>query len=170
MKKTLAIIMVGMFVIVGCGSAVMGDDDDPTGTNRPPKAPVLIEEKSDWTKESYTYVFYSEDPDGDQVYYDIAWEEIGDTEIVSSPDDPVVPWLGPFESGEELEKTHTFDQVGEYELRAYVCQSMSSLLMKRGRYLEAYAIMHAGIIGVKDPNISQRILKILMDIPFRFLP
>ena len=116
MKKTLAIIMVGMFVIVGCGSAVMGDDDDPTGTNRPPKAPVLIEEKSDWTKESYTYVFYSEDPDGDQVYYDIAWEEVGDTEIVSSPDDPVVPWLGPFESGEEVDQTHLFTKIGQYEL------------------------------------------------------
>lgn len=62
-----------------------------------------------------------------------------------------------------------FNQVGEYELRAYVCQSISSLLMKRGRYLEAYAIMRAGIIGVKDPNISQRILKTFMDIPFRFL-
>jgi hypothetical protein len=127
MKKTLAIIMVGMFVIVGCGSAVMGDDDDPTGTNRPPKAPVLVEEKSDWETESYTYVFYSEDPDGDQVYYDIAWEKVSDSEIVSSPDDPVVPWLGPFESGEELEKTHNFDKFGEYELTIRAKDSHDSI-------------------------------------------
>ena len=62
-----------------------------------------------------------------------------------------------------------FNQVGEYELRAYVCQSISSLLMKRGRYLEAYATMRVGVMGVKEPNLSQRLLKTLMDIPFKFL-
>ena len=127
MKKTTAMIVVGMFVIVGCGSAVMGEPDDPVGTNRPPNAPVLVEEKSDWEKESFTYVFYAEDPDGDQVYYDIAWEKVSDTEIVSSPDDPVVPWLGPFESGEELEKTHTFDKRGEYELTIRAKDSHDSI-------------------------------------------
>ena len=117
MKKTTAIIMIGMLVIVGCGSIVMGDDDDPIGSNRPPSAPVLIEEKSDWEKESYTFVFYAEDPDGDEVFYDIAWKEVGETKIIScSPDDPVVAWFGPFNSGEELEKTHVFYKVGEYEL------------------------------------------------------
>jgi hypothetical protein len=116
MKKTTAIIIVGMFVIVGCGSAVMGEPDDPVRINRPPNAPVFVMEKSDWEKESYTYVFYAEDPDGDQVYYDIAWEKVSDTERVSSPDDPVVLWLGPFNSSEEVQKTHTFDKHGEYEL------------------------------------------------------
>jgi tetratricopeptide (TPR) repeat protein len=61
------------------------------------------------------------------------------------------------------------NQAGEYELRAYVCQSISSLQMNRGRYLEAYASMQAGMLGIKEPNISQRILKTLMDIPFKFL-
>ena len=61
------------------------------------------------------------------------------------------------------------NQAGEYELRAYVCQSISSLQMKRGQYLEAYATMQAGIRGIKDLNISQRILKTLLDIPFKFL-
>jgi len=61
------------------------------------------------------------------------------------------------------------NQAGEYELRAYVCQSTSSLQMKRGRYLEAYATMQAGIMGIKEPNLSQRILKTLLDIPFKFL-
>jgi tetratricopeptide (TPR) repeat protein len=61
------------------------------------------------------------------------------------------------------------NQVGEYELCAYVCQSISSLLMKRGRYLEAYATMRVGVLGVKEPNLSQRLLKTLVDIPFKFL-
>ena len=117
MKRTTAIIMVGMFVLVSCGSAVIGEDDDPVGSNRAPNAPVLIEEKSDWEAENYTFVFYSEDPDGDEVYYDIVWKTVGETKIIScSPDDPTVPWLGPFESSEEVEQTHEFQKIGKYEL------------------------------------------------------
>ena len=62
-----------------------------------------------------------------------------------------------------------FNQIGEFDLRAYVCQSISALLMKRGRYLEAYATMRAGVMGVKDPNLSQRLIRTLMDIPMKFL-
>lgn len=62
-----------------------------------------------------------------------------------------------------------FNQVGEFELRAYVCQSISSLQMKKGRYLEAYATMRIGVMGVKQPNLTQRLLKALMDVPFKFL-
>jgi hypothetical protein len=117
MKKATAIIIVGMFVIVGCGSAVIGEDDDPVFANRPPNAPVLINEKGDWEKECYSYAFYAEDPDGDQVYYDIVWKEIGGSTIVScSPDDPVMQWLGPFESGKEVDYSHNFYKRGTYEL------------------------------------------------------
>ena len=62
-----------------------------------------------------------------------------------------------------------FNQVGEYEMRAYVCQSISALLMKRGQYLEAYATMRAGVMGVKEPNLTQRLLINLMDVPFKFM-
>ena len=59
--------------------------------------------------------------------------------------------------------------VGEYELRAYVFQAISALQLKRGRYLEAYAVMKAGVMEVKKPNLTQRLLKSLMDVPFRFI-
>ncbi|OGO13745.1 MAG: hypothetical protein A2Y53_03185 [Chloroflexi bacterium RBG_16_47_49] len=61
------------------------------------------------------------------------------------------------------------NNAGEYELRAYVCQSISNLQLRRGRYLEAYATMRAGVLGVKQPNLTQRMLKTLMDVPFKFL-
>jgi tetratricopeptide (TPR) repeat protein len=61
------------------------------------------------------------------------------------------------------------NQIGEYELRAYVCQSTSSVLMKRGKYLEAYGTMRAGVMRVNEPNLTQRLLKNLMDAPFKFL-
>jgi tetratricopeptide (TPR) repeat protein len=62
-----------------------------------------------------------------------------------------------------------FATIGEFELRAYVYQAISALQLKRGRYLEAYAIMRAGVMEVKEPNLTQRLLKSLMDVPFRFL-
>jgi hypothetical protein len=36
--------------------------------------------------------------------------------ISCGPDDPVVPWLGPFVSGEEVEQTQGFNKIGKYEL------------------------------------------------------
>jgi len=118
MKKTTAIILVGMCVVVGWGSVVMADDVDPIGSNRPPNAPVFIEATSDWEAEEYNYLFYAEDPDGDQVYYEITWRNIDEpTRVSCSPDDPVVPWIGPFESGETMGQTYSFEVSGEYELR-----------------------------------------------------
>lgn len=116
MKKTIAIVMVGMFVLVGCGSAVIGEDDESVSSNRPPKAPVFVGELSDWEKESYRYTFYAEDPDGDAVYYETTWKKVGESNIVScSPDDPV-SWLGPFESGVKIDKIQNFQKSGTYEL------------------------------------------------------
>jgi tetratricopeptide (TPR) repeat protein len=60
-------------------------------------------------------------------------------------------------------------ECGEDDLRAYVLQSISSLQLRRGRYLEAYAIMREGVMGVKQPNMTQRLLKTLIQIPFKFL-
>ncbi|VVB61856.1 Uncharacterised protein [uncultured archaeon] len=128
MKKTTAIIMVGMFVLVGCGSAVIGEDDDPVGSNRAPNAPVVIEDQSVWEKESYKFTFYAEDPDGDEVYYDIAWNKVGDTDkITCSPDNPAINWFGPFGSGEILEKIHTFYKCGDYELTIRAKDSHDSI-------------------------------------------
>jgi tetratricopeptide (TPR) repeat protein len=62
-----------------------------------------------------------------------------------------------------------FNSVGEFELRAYVCQSISSLQLRERHYLEAYSAMRAGVLGIKEPNLSQRLLKKLIDIPFKFL-
>ena len=109
--------MVGMFVLVGCGSAVLGDDDDPVGSNRPPNAPVFLEEKSNWEKESYQYKFYAEDPDGDEVFYEITWNYNGNTNMVScGPDEPEKYWVGPYDSGAEIEQCHIFQKYGKYEL------------------------------------------------------
>jgi tetratricopeptide (TPR) repeat protein len=60
-------------------------------------------------------------------------------------------------------------QAGEGELRANVLQSLSALMLKSGRQLEALAVMQAGLDGVKRPNPKQQILKKLLRVPFKFL-
>lgn len=117
MKKSLTIFIVGIFLLVGCGTIVYAEDDEPVGANRAPYAPVLIGDAGDWEKECYMYSFYAEDPDGDEIFFDISWQIIGDSNIMMfSPDEPETPWLGPYESGKILEQTHNCYKTGNYEL------------------------------------------------------
>jgi len=60
-------------------------------------------------------------------------------------------------------------EVGEFELRAYALQAISSLHLRKRHYLEAYATMREGIMGLKKPNFKQRLLKSLIQIPYNFL-
>ncbi|MFZ2095460.1 MAG: hypothetical protein WAV05_02370 [Anaerolineales bacterium] len=59
--------------------------------------------------------------------------------------------------------------LGEFELRAYVLQSISAIKLRKGHYLEAYAFMREGVVRMDKPNIRQRLLKSLIDLPFKFL-
>jgi len=60
-------------------------------------------------------------------------------------------------------------QLGESELRAYVLQSVSSIQLRRGQYLEAYGTMGEGVMGLDKPNLKQKLLQSLMQLPFKFL-
>jgi hypothetical protein len=72
--------------------------------------------------------------------------------------------LTAYEKSAELLK-----EAGEFELRAYVLQAISSLQLQKGQYLEAYAKMLDGVMGLDKPNLKQRLLKSLMQVPFKFL-
>ena len=117
MKKIMALMAIGMFMLVGLGTAAMGSPDDPVLPNRPPNAPVVMEDKSGMEREEYRCFFYAVDPDGDQVYYHLSWEKIGDASVgVCAPDTPNVPWRGPFDSEEEVNEMHECCESGDYEL------------------------------------------------------
>jgi tetratricopeptide (TPR) repeat protein len=62
-----------------------------------------------------------------------------------------------------------FKQAGEYELRAYVMKSISSLQFRKGRVWEALGTMYAGIEAIPNPSPSQRILKRLLSWPLKRL-
>jgi tetratricopeptide (TPR) repeat protein len=59
--------------------------------------------------------------------------------------------------------------LGEFELRAYVQQSVSAMKLRKGQYLEAYASMLDGVRKIDKPNFKQKLLKTLIDLPFKFL-
>jgi len=75
--------------------------------------------------------------------------------------------------GEALEvywqSSELLKQAGEFELRANVMQSISSLQLRTGQQLQALATMQAGLDGITRPNPQQRILKKLLQVPFKFL-
>jgi hypothetical protein len=58
------------------------------------------------TGTEYTYTTSTSDPDGEQVYY---WFDWGD--------DTNSGWLGPYDSGEEISETHTWDSKGSFEIK-----------------------------------------------------
>jgi tetratricopeptide (TPR) repeat protein len=113
-----------------------------------------------------------------------AWEAVSGTEdIFSQHGDVKGQAMALGNQAAALEKLKRYDEAmqvyerssellrnaGESELRAYVLQSISTLQLRKRRYLEAYATMRVAIIGLKKPNFRQRILKTLIQIPYNFL-
>jgi tetratricopeptide (TPR) repeat protein len=60
-------------------------------------------------------------------------------------------------------------QVGETELHGRVMQSLSALQLRTGHQLEALATMNAGLEGISKPNLRQRLLKRLLQMPYKLL-
>lgn len=60
-------------------------------------------------------------------------------------------------------------QTGDHETRASVMQSLSALQLRQGRQFEALATMQAGLNGIKRPSVKQRLLRKLLQLPFKYL-
>jgi tetratricopeptide (TPR) repeat protein len=54
------------------------------------------------------------------------------------------------------------NEIGEAELRAYVLQSVSAIQLRRGQFLEAYATMSVGVMGLDKSNLTQKLLRSLI--------
>ena len=76
-------------------------------SNDPPSIPIIDGETHGYYGEPYDYTFIASDIDGDDVWYFIEWGD-GDTE----------EWLGPYSSGEEVIRSHTWDEEDTYTIRA----------------------------------------------------
>ncbi len=60
-------------------------------------------------------------------------------------------------------------EIGDLETRVSVMQSLSALQLRRGRQFEALATMQAGLNGIKHPSPKYRLLRKLLQFPFRYL-
>ena len=81
---------------------------DENGTiSDPPSTPAITGDTQGRVGVSTNYYFHVIDPDDDEVYYFIDW---GDTTNSS--------WIGPYFSGEQVPKTHTWITKGNYTIRA----------------------------------------------------
>jgi hypothetical protein len=87
----------------GGGSAY----EDITTPNDPPSDPTLTGTKEGKAGESYTYKVKSDDPQNDNIFYFIDWDDGSDT-----------GWFGPFPSGEEQSKSHSWTEQDEYTIKA----------------------------------------------------
>jgi len=104
-------------------------------------------------------------------------------EILEASEDPIKVAMAWGNLGSALEANDRFEEAeeaytksaellrhtGEDQLRANVLQSLSALQLNKGRQLEALATMKAGVDGIKRPNIKQRTLKQLLEMPFKFI-
>ncbi len=72
-----------------------------------PEAPTIDGPTNGRFKRPHDYKFKSADPNGDDIYYYIEW---GDGKKEN--------WIGPHGSGEEITVSHTWDEKGNYTIRA----------------------------------------------------
>ena len=75
--------------------------------NQPPYPPTIDGPTVGDPGEELTYTFVAEDPEGHDVYYYIEWGDGNDT-----------GWIGPYPSGEEITRSHSWSENGTYVIRA----------------------------------------------------
>jgi len=76
-------------------------------TNDPPSKPDIDGRTRGEPHQTYPYTFVSIDPDENDVSYYIDWG-----------DDTNTGWIGPFDSGEEITRSHKWDEEGTYTISA----------------------------------------------------
>ena len=77
-----------------------------TVINEPPDKPTLVGPTSLKPNEVGNFIFSAIDYDNDQVYFYIDWD-----------DGNIVDWIGPYDSGEEINLTHSWTNKKKYVIR-----------------------------------------------------
>ena len=74
-----------------------------------PDTPTINGPTTGKPSKMYHFTFKSADPDEDDLYYYIDWD-----------DDNIEEWIGPYSSNKEIMVNHTWSEKGDYTLRAKV--------------------------------------------------
>ncbi|KYK27468.1 hypothetical protein AYK20_02640 [Thermoplasmatales archaeon SG8-52-1] len=76
--------------------------------NEPPEKVTINGPSLGLGGKEYEYTFISTDPEGQDIYYKIDWDDGQDT-----------GWLGPFSSGEQIKLSHSWNKKGGYWIKAW---------------------------------------------------
>jgi hypothetical protein len=90
--------------------ALWGNPDitmTPVSTSNPPSTPTTPNGPSRGTfHKMYNFSSSATEPDGEQIFYLFDWGDGNSTD-----------WLGPYNSGETVTASHTWDTIGNYEIK-----------------------------------------------------
>lgn len=75
--------------------------------NEPPTLPDINGPTSGNAGTEYNYTFTATDPDGDDVYYYVDWDDSNDS-----------GWVGPYSSGQKVTLSHTWFEEGKKTISA----------------------------------------------------
>jgi len=75
--------------------------------NNPPNAPTITGPTEGTVGQSYNFTFVSTDPEDEDLYYFVDWGDGSNS-----------GWFGPYASGEEATKSHTWTSTGTYSIKA----------------------------------------------------
>jgi PKD repeat protein len=78
-------------------------------SNDPPNKPTINGPTSGIVGKSYPYTFTATDPEGAIIWYFIDWDDETNT-----------GWFGPYDSGTEVTKSHTWSAEGTYTIKCKV--------------------------------------------------
>lgn len=85
---------------------LFGDPSVAFHISEPPEKPTINGPSSGNIGETYPYTAITTDPDGEQVYYKFSWGDGTESD-----------WLGPFNSGEGVEESHTWSSRGTFKIK-----------------------------------------------------
>ncbi len=106
MKKIIPILVIGILVLCGFGTATV-TSNKMTVDNHPPGKPWIKDPIEVWVGVEYTFNITFEDPEGDDIYFYIDWGDGTHSD-----------WMGPYPSGMTVSFTHYWTEIGTYEIRS----------------------------------------------------
>jgi hypothetical protein len=114
--------------------------------NSPPEIPTIEGPSSGSAGTSYTYKFCSSDPDGDEIYYCVDWDD-GTGELC----------YGPFPSETCIEESHAWTSDGTYSVKVKARDSNQ-------------AESDWATLTVTMPKIKQNLLQMVLEILLQNFP
>ena len=105
MKKIISLLVIGILVLCGFGTATV-TSNKMTVDNHPPGKPWITGPIEVWVGVEYTINITFEDPEGDDIYFLIDWGDGTHSD-----------WMGPYPSGMTVSFTHYWTEIGTYEIK-----------------------------------------------------